>query len=371
MISVLILNNRGKAMWRPLKRAVPVLVVLAFVVAACGADATEESTDSTAAEATEAAADATTTTEAATTTAAPATAESVVVSSCGLDWVYDAVPERALALDTNALEVMLELGLEDRVVGYFGSPDNMGGRFAGAAEAAGIENLGASFPYPGLEAVLAPDPDFVFSYGYNPEAGFTAESMVEAGIGNYAFDESCPGYDGTTTIESLYQNIRDVGTIFGVEEQAETVIAGYEERLDAVAEIVPDDAEAPQMFLLDFGEDTIFTAAQGAIPTDLFARAGGVNVFGDTVGDDGLGGTAWMYATFEQIVERDPEVIVLVDYGFGGPEERQAFAENHPALSGVTGVAEGRFVVVKFPQIVPSPENIDTIELLAEALWGE
>ncbi len=332
-------------MRKQLKRSVPLALVVSLVVAACGGDATQETT---------------------TTVTGP-----VVVESCGIDWTYEQPPERALALDTNALEVMFELGLEDRVVGYFGSPDNMGGRFAGMAEAAGIEHLGASFPFPSLEAVLASDPDFVFSYGYNPEAGFTAEAMLEAGIGNYAFEDSCSGFDGTTTIDSLYQNIRDVGTIFDVEEQAESVVAGYEERLDVVAEMVPDGEEPPKMFLLDFGEDSIFTAAAGAIPTDLFARAGGVNVFGDTTGDDGLGGTAWMYATFEQIVERDPEVIVLVDYGFGGPEERQAFAEDHPALSGVTGVAEGNYVVVKFPQIVPSPENIDTIELLAEALWGE
>ena len=360
---------------------VPLLVVVAFIAAACGSDDAEESTDSTGVDTTPAASEdvsdgdaeepaADTEQPEASDEEAATDPEPVVVESCGIDWTYEDAPERVLALDTNALEVMFELDLEDRVVGYFGSPDNMGGRFAGVAAEAGIENLGPSFPYPGLEAVLAEDPDFVFSYGYNPEAGFTAEAMLDAGIGNYAFDETCPGFNGINTIESLYENIRDVATIFGVEDRAETVIAGYEERLDAVAAMVPDDAEAPQMFLLDFGEDSIFTAAQGAIPTDLFARAGGVNVFGETVGDDGLGGTAWMYATFEEIVERDPEVIVLVDYGFGGPEERQEFAENHPALSGVTGVAEGNFIVVKFPQIVPSPENIDTIELLAESLWG-
>lgn len=368
MVTVLIIVTGGAHLRHPLNRAALLLAVLALVLTACAQQATQESTGTTASVATTDAADTTTTTSPAPTSTA---ASPVMVPSCGIDWTYDAVPERALALDTNALEVMMELGLEDRVIGYFGSPDNMGGSFAGAAEAAGLENLGASFPYPSFEAVLAPDPDFVFSYGYNPEAGFTAEALLEAGIGNYAFEDSCSGFNGTTTIESLYRNIRDIGKIFGVEERAETVIAGYEERLEAVAAMIPEDAEPPRMFLFDFGEDSIFTAAEGAIPTDLFARAGGVNVFGDTTGDDGLGGTAWMYATFEQIVERDPEVIVLVDYGFGGPEERQTFAESHPALSGITGVAEGRYVVVRFPQIVPSPENIDTVELLAEALWGE
>jgi iron complex transport system substrate-binding protein len=293
----------------------------------------------------------------------------LVVESCGIEWTYEQTPERALAVDTNALEIMLALGLEDRLVGYFGNPDYLGGEFGAMAEAAAVENLGSSFPYPSLEAVLAPDPDFVFSYGYNPEAGFTPEAMSDAGINNYAFEETCIGFDGEVTIDSVFQNIRDIGAIFGVEDKATEVIEGYEARLAAVAERIPDGAEAPRVFLMDFGEDTIFTAAKGAIPTDIFARAGGENIFADTTGDD-IAGTAWMNATFEQIVERDPEVIVIVNYGFGEPEERQAFAEGHPALSGVAGVQNAEYVVVNFPQIVPSPENIDAVELIAEALWG-
>ena len=291
------------------------------------------------------------------------------MSSCGIEWTYEQAPERALALDTNALEIMLELGLEDRLVGYFGNPDFLSDRFAAMAEAAGVENLGSSFPYPSLEAVLAPNPDFVFSYGYNPEAGFDPEAMVASEINNYAFEETCIGFDGAVTIGSLFETVEDIGAIFEIEARAAEVIDGYEERIAAVAEMIPADSTPPRMFLMDFGEDTIFTAASGAIPTDIFALAGGTNVFADTTGAD-IAGTAWMNATFEQIVERDPEVIVIVDYGFGEPDERRSFAEEHPALSGVTGVRDGRYIVVRFPQIVPSPENIDAIELIAEALWG-
>lgn len=293
----------------------------------------------------------------------------VVVESCGVEWEYDDVPQRALALDTNALQIFLILGLEDHVVGFFGNPDFMSDEFSTMANDAGVENLGGSWPYPALEAVLDPDPDFVFSYGFNVEGGFTPEAMQNAGINSYAFDEACIGFDGEVNIESLYRHTRDIGKIFDVEERAEDVIATWEARLDAVQAMIPDGVEAPRMFLLDFGEETIFTAAKGAMPTDLFARAGGVNIFADTTGAD-IAGTAWMNATHEEIVVRDPEVIVIVDYGWGEPEERPSFMESHPALSGITGVQNQNYIVLTFPQVIPSPENIDAIEILAEALWG-
>ena len=67
----------------------------------------------------------TTTTQIVTTTAMP-DPPGVTISNCSVETVYDAVPQRVVATDTSALEVLMALGLQDHVIGYFGgTPDRL------------------------------------------------------------------------------------------------------------------------------------------------------------------------------------------------------------------------------------------------------
>ena len=113
-----------------------------------------------------------TATAAATPTPEPAAA---TINNCGVETVYDTVPRRVVATDTSALEVLVALGLQENVTGYFGgTPERLQPQHQ--ARAAMVERLGGSFPYPSLEAVLAPGPDLVFSYGFNESAGLTGQN---------------------------------------------------------------------------------------------------------------------------------------------------------------------------------------------------
>lgn len=56
--------------------------------------------------------------------------ESVVtVYSCGEPVTFESVPQRAMAMDTNMVEMMLALGLEDHMVGYWISGVEVGEEF--------------------------------------------------------------------------------------------------------------------------------------------------------------------------------------------------------------------------------------------------
>ena len=50
----------------------------------------------------------------------PALAFPVTVQSCNRQVTFDAPPARAIANDVNLIEMMLALGLRDRMVGYTG-----------------------------------------------------------------------------------------------------------------------------------------------------------------------------------------------------------------------------------------------------------
>ena len=286
---------------------------------------------------------------------------SVTIDNCGVETVYDAVPRRVVATDTSALEVLMALELQDHVIGYFGgTPDRLQHRHQ--ARAAMVERLGGSFPYPSLEAVLAPGPDLVFSYGFNESAGLTARNLRDAEVHSFSFTEACPDFAGNVTLEVMFEDVRAVARIFNVEDRADELIAAWERQIAEVAAATPTGEEV-RVFYFDSGEEAPFTALAGSVMSDIISRAGGVNILSDVSG-------AWGTVEWEAVVEGDPELIILVDYGFGGPDSNRTFLESNPSLSGMSAVENGQYMTLTFLQSVPGPQNLDGLIEVATAVRG-
>ena len=294
----------------------------------------------------------TTTASATQIPAATATPEPAVVSinNCGVETVYDTVPQRVVATDTSALEVLVALGLQEHVIGYFGgTPDRLQPQHQ--ARAALVERLGGSFPYPSLEAVIAPGPDLVFSYGFNESAGLTGQNLRDSGAHSFSFTEACPDFTGNVTLKVMFEDVRAVARIFGVEERGEEPVAWWEQQIAEVAAAVPA-GEPVRVLYFDSGEEAPVTALSGSVMSDIISRAGGVNILSDVSG-------TWGTVEWEAVVEGDPELVIFVDYGFGGPDSNRTFLESNPALSGMSAVVNGQYMALTFLQSVPGPQNLD------------
>ena len=345
-------------------------LTLLLFLAACGGDETPsgESVASVAPTAQPTAAPQPTAPPQPTPTAAPtpiptatATPEPAVVTidNCGVETVYDTVPERVVATDTSALEVLMALGLQDHVIGYFGgTPDRLQPQHQ--ARAALVERLGGSFPYPSLEAVLAPGPDLVFSYGFNESAGLTGQNLRDAEVHSFSFTEACPDFSDNVTLEVMFEDVRAVAQIFDVEDRGEDLIAAWEQQIAEVAAAIPA-GERVRVFYFDSGEEAPFTALAGSVMSDIISRAGGVNILSETSG-------TWGTVEWEAVVDGDPELIILVDYGFGGPDTNRTFLESNPSLSGMSAVVNGQYMTLTFLQSVPGPQNLDGLIKVATAV---
>ena len=293
---------------------------------------------------------------AATATPEPA---AVTVNNCGVETIYDTVPQRVVATDTSALEVLVALGLQEHVIGYFGgTPDRLQPQHQ--ARAAVVERLGGSFPYPSLEAVLAPGPDLVFSYGFNESAGLTGQNLRDSGAHSFSFTEACPDFTGKVTLEVMFEDVRAVAQIFGVERRAEELITSWEQQIADVAAATPA-GEPVRVFYFDSGEEAPFTALSGSVMSDIISRAGGMNILSEVSG-------TWGTVEWEAIVEGDPELIIFVDYGFGGPDANRTLLESNPALSGMPAVVNGQYMALTFLQSVPGPQNLDGLIKVATAV---
>ena len=290
----------------------------------------------------------------------------VTVTSCGREITFDAAPARAVTHGSNLVEIMLALGLEDRMLGYSGRIERVEAATDLFPAAATLRPLQRNFPT--LEMLLEEGTDFLFSgWNYGMQAGgeVTPDSLGRYGIPVYELSESCirlgqrnrPGFD------YLFRDLENLAAIFGVPERAGTLIADYRARLARVEARIAGTTDRPRVFIYDSGDKAPFTAGGYSMPQAIIEAAGGRNIAGDIESN-------WIRIDWETVAERDPQAVVIVDYGEVTAEEKIAFIKDHPAFAHIGAVRDDRFLVLGYDDLTPGPRNIHAVECLADFLHG-
>lgn len=288
------------------------------------------------------------------------------VQSCNRTVTFDAPPERAISNDVNLTEMMLVLGLADRMVGYTGIS---GWKTLDEEMRAGVDELPElSEKYPSKEVLVGADADFFFAgwnYGMKVGGEVTPETLDPFGIQVYELTESCNHImqKDKASIDDMYNDLLNLGRIFDVEDKATALVQNYRAELAAFTDNLETDAPL-RVFVYDSGEDAPFTAGLYAMPTALIEAAGGVNVMDDF-------NKSWGSVTWEEVVERNPEVIVIVNYGNVTAEQKREFMMSNPAFAELEAVKNDRFVTLEYVEATPGPRNIRAIKTLATAFWGQ
>ncbi|MEU8761209.1 ABC transporter substrate-binding protein [Streptomyces sp. NPDC048659] len=263
------------------------------------------------------------------------------VVNCGVTTTYQAPPKRAVTMNQHVTEVMLALGLQKSLVGTAYLDDAVLPAYKKAYDAVPV----LAKEYPSKEALLAANPDFVYggySSAFDAKSGRSRDDLGRSGIATRLNTEYCPS--GRTALDDVYREVTEVGRTFGVPDRAEawtreakTGVAAAERRVKGVAPV--------SVFVYDSGDKTAFTAGGKGIGNELITRAGGRNVFADldkTFGD----------ATWEQVVDRKPDVIVIYDYGSTTVEQKKRRLLDDPALREVPAVKNRRFAVLPLSDAV-------------------
>jgi len=121
---------------------------------------------------------------------------------------------------------------------------------------------------------------------------------------------------------------------------------------------------APRVFVYDSGEDAPFTAGAYAMPNALIEAAGGTNIMNDFE-------KSWATVGWEAVVERNPEFIVIVNYGEVTADQKREFMMSNPAFADIDAVRNDRFVVLEYVEATPGPRNIEAVKTLAAAFRAE
>ncbi|KPN63851.1 iron complex transport system substrate-binding protein [Aliiroseovarius crassostreae] len=289
------------------------------------------------------------------------------VQSCNREVTFEEPPKAAIAHDVNLTEMMLVLGLADRMVGYTGIS---GWKTLDETMTAGVEELPElSAKYPSKEVLIGADADFFFAgwnYGMKVGGEVTPETLDQFGIKVYELTESCIhiGEKDAASMDDMYNDLLNLGKIFGVENKANALVEGYRTDLANFTTSLSPLAKAPRVFVYDSGEDVPFTAGRYAMPNALIEAAGGTNIMNDLE-------KSWATVGWEAVVERNPEIIVIVNYGEVTAAEKRDFMMSNPAFADLDAVKNDRFVTLEYVEATPGPRNIAAVKTLAAAFRGE
>ncbi|MCX5192714.1 ABC transporter substrate-binding protein [Streptomyces sp. NBC_00249] len=279
------------------------------------------------------------------------------VTNCGVSATYQAPPERAVTMNQHATEIMLALGLEDRMAGTAYLDDSVLPAYRPAYDR--IKVLAKE--YPSKEVLLGADPDFVYggySSAFDKGQGRDREGLAKAGINSRLSVEYCT--QGPVGLAQLKTEITEVARTFGVPERGAALVEDEQRRVDAVTARVKDRAR-PAVFVYDSGEASAFTSGGQGIGNEIVSLAGGTNVFADL--QDTFGDVSW-----EKVIERRPEVVLIYDYGGTSVEAKKQRLLNDPALAQVPAIRNQRFVVLPLSSAVLGVRVADAVESLGRQL---
>lgn len=164
-------------------------------------------------------------------------------------------------------------------------------------------------------------------------------------------------------LDDVWQDVRRVAVALGVPGRGDDLVRKLQNEIEKVSHAVTG-RERPTVACIEWVEPLM--AAGNWVP-ELVERAGGVDLFGKA-------GQHAPWMTWEQLVERDPDVIVLMPCGFDLARTRQdlPLLERRPEWATLRAVRDRRVFVTDGNQYFnrPGPRLVESAQILAELLHG-
>ncbi|MET8472488.1 ABC transporter substrate-binding protein [Streptomyces sp. NPDC006422] len=297
----------------------------------------------------------------------------VTLKNCGDTVRVEHAPKRAVALDQGAAEIMLSLGLEDRMVGTATWTDPV---------LKGLEKANAKVPrladrYPSFEKVLGTEPDFAaasFTYTLGKGGVAPRSEFEKLGVPTYLSPTDCVGKDNggdgdgvrttSLTLDTMYGEIRDIAQVFGVEGRGEELVRQLKSRVSKATTGV--DARGVDVLYWFANSDSPYMAGCCGAPGVVTKELGARNVFDDTRAE-------WPQVNWETVAERDPDVLVIGDLTRRSQSAESAaqkirFLESNPVTRNMTAVKKKRYVKLSGQAMNPTIRTVDGVEQVAKGL---
>ncbi|MCH8088714.1 MAG: ABC transporter substrate-binding protein [Chloroflexi bacterium] len=258
------------------------------------------------------------------------------MGSNGKAVTFTGPPERIVAIDSAAVEVLFAIGEGSRVVGthdFVTFPP----------ETAQVQRVGSAFAL-NLEQIAILEPDLIFIFFESPVADLETLGVPVL----YS--------DPPADLGEVADNIRLWGEIIGEVEKADGLALEFEASIAEIQERLSQISEGPRVYHDE--APGLWTTGSGSLADQVYSFLKAENVFRDMEG--------YAQISAEELVARDPQVIISVHVE--GPE----IFRGNPAFSGISAVVNGRLIAIDGSLLgVPGPRVVLGIQEIAKALYPD
>ncbi len=310
--------------------------------------------------------------------AAAPTSYPLTLENCGAKVTFQKAPQRAIGLGQNSAEIMLLLGLQDRMAGTAFWPSKVLPQLAEAN--AKVKLLTVEFPT--FESMLAERPDFVAAalptlLGPSSKVA-KREDFERVGVPSYLSPSTCLETKGSKdaygsraqlwSMDVLYQEIDELSRIFDVADRGQALIADFKAREAALrASVTPGDKKLSYVFW--------FSSPSPSADAYLGGKNGASGFIADLLGGrNAIGAEAeWPTLGWEGIIAAKPDVIVVASldrnrWELDKPEAKIKFLTTDPAVSQLAAVRNKAIVIMDGQAMNPTVRTIYGAEQVAQQL---
>lgn len=260
------------------------------------------------------------------------------IDNCGTTVdVPKTAPKRVITIKSTSTEMLLALGLGDRIVGTGFQDGPVPSAWRSAAEK--VPELSRNVP--SQEVVLAAEPDLVYAgweSNFSADGAGKRDELQSLGITTYVSPAACEevGYQpAKLRFSDIFSEIGQVADIFRVSDAK--LLSAQKSELASITK----DTRGLTALWYSSGSATPYVGAGIGAPQLVLDTIGLKNIAGDLE-------QTWAPFNWETVVNDNPDVIVLVDSSWNTVAKKISVLESNPATANLDAVKHHRYLMVPF-----------------------
>ena len=261
------------------------------------------------------------------------------VDYLGTTYTIEKEPQKVVSVSPSMTELIYALGAQDKLVGrsdYCDYPE----------EAASVESVG-SMQTPDVEKIISLEPDLVIVTNMVDEQVVSKLTDVDISVLTVA---------DVQDLSQIYDMVSMVGAALNKNAEAAALVEESKGTITDVEEKVKD-LEAPSVYyVVSYGEYGDSIPGGDTFIHGIITAAGGDNIGKDITG--------WSI-NLEEIIEKDPDIIIIPSYYDGAFQEADHYKD-------LTAVKEGRVYVIDTNMVDrQGARTAEAVKTLAEIFHPE
>ncbi|MEM0058186.1 MAG: cobalamin-binding protein [Candidatus Bathyarchaeia archaeon] len=257
-------------------------------------------------------------------------------------------PQRIVCISPSTTEIAYALGLGDKIVGVDAYSDY-------PHEAVSKQRISSAYK-PDPEEVAALNPDLVIMHSFVGPGDPCVDAIAALGVKVIATRPK--------SLSGIINDILLIGKATGKIEEAEALASRLNNTINQIRNRTGNLTDKPRVYM-EFWYPPPWTFGPNTWGDEIITVAGGINIFGDAPTD-------YVKTTDEEVIERNPEVIISL---YGAQHIHFATLEDmrqRPGWDSIKAVQKGKVYLLDENLITrPGPRIVLGLEAVARFLHPE